>query len=74
MKVNKETAFASYLRQQRQRRGIDLARLAGTSRLPIERLVALESGSSLPASGDLKRLAKALDIPTETIFAKAGRF
>jgi len=74
MKVNKGTAFASYLRQQRQHRGIDLARLADTSRLPMERLIALESGSSLPVPADLSRLARALDIPAETIFAKAGRF
>lgn len=43
-------------------------------RLSLPRLIALESGAALPESSELRRLAKALDIPTETIFAKAGLF
>jgi transcriptional regulator with XRE-family HTH domain len=74
MRANKETGFAPYLRQQRQRRGVELPKLAVTSRLPMARLIALESGAAVADPGELRRLAKALDIPTETSFAKAGRF
>lgn len=74
MRVSKEVNFAPYLRQQRQRCGVELPKLAVTSRVSLPRLIALESGAALPEPSELRRLAKALDIPAETIFAKAGRF
>ncbi len=74
MRTSKQAAFPSYLRQQRSRRGVDLPRLAISSQLTLARLIALESGAASPEPGELRRLAKALDIPAETIFAKAGRF
>ncbi len=39
----------------------------------MPRLIALESGAAVPEPAELRRLARALDIPTETTFAKAGR-
>ncbi len=74
MRAIKQAGFPPYLRQQRSRRGVDLPGLAIASRLPLSRLIALESGSATPEPGELRRLARALDIPAETIFAKAGRF
>ena len=54
--------------------GVVLPKLAVISRLSLPRLIELESGAASPEPSELRRLAKALDIPTETIFAKAGRF
>jgi transcriptional regulator with XRE-family HTH domain len=74
MRESKKGSFAPYLRQQRQRCGVELPKLAVVSRVTLPRLIALESGAALPEPSELRRLAKALEIPTETIFAKAGRF
>jgi transcriptional regulator with XRE-family HTH domain len=74
MRESNKKGFAPYLRQQRMRCGVVLPKLAVISRLSLPRLIELESGAALPEPSELRRLAKALDIPTETIFAKAGRF
>ncbi len=73
MRTSRHRPFYEYLREQRARHGIELNRLAIAARVDLPRLVALESGVAEPEKQELRRLARALDLPLETMLAKAGR-
>ncbi len=72
MKGKPRGRFDEYLRLQRQRRGLDLTQLAIATRMPLPRLITLESGAASPDKQEVRGLARALDIPFETLLAKAG--
>ena len=74
MRTSRRQGFDQYLRNQRVRRRLAVDELALASRMSVARLLALESGSATPEPKELSRLARALEVPPETMFAKAGQW
>jgi len=54
----------------REQRGLDVAQLADSSGIPVERLSALEQDLSLASDTELNRLATVLRVPFEYLFVQ----
>lgn len=68
-----EIIFGDYLKQMRKKRGYTLKQLAELSGVSDSQISRIEIGTrGVPKLENLKKLAKALDVPPDSLLEKAG--
>lgn len=68
----RSTTFGSFLRQQRVARSLSRALLASRTGVEESALKKIELNQAVPSCQDIKKLARVLQVPEQTLMEAAG--